>query len=258
MATVLYAIFEPSMDRVTLSTAGHLPPIVASPSDGAALIQMPVDLPVGVSVGPPRRSTVIDLPLGGLLFLYTDGLVERRGRSLDVGLELLSEAVTLDEVETVCTTVLGRLVGSDHVADDVAMLVARRLPTEQVVPLDVVLPAAPRSLSEVRAAMRRWLNAADAPPEVTADLLVATSEACSNVVEHAYGPGGGTVTVHAGLEGGEVIVIVRDNGQWRSARGEGRGRGTTLMRQCCDDVDVSAGVAGTTVTLRRRLERGAV
>ena len=138
------------------------------------------------------------------------------------------------------------------------MLVARRLPTEQVVPLDVVLPAAPRSLGEVRSAMRRWLNAAHAPPEVTADLLVATGEACSNVVEHAYGPGGGTVTVRAGLEGGEVIVIVRDDGQWRSARGEGRGRGTTLMRQCCDEVDVATGVAGTTVTLRRRLERGTV
>jgi serine phosphatase RsbU (regulator of sigma subunit)/anti-sigma regulatory factor (Ser/Thr protein kinase) len=253
MATVLYAIFEPSMDRLSLSTAGHLPPIVATPEHGATLVQVPVDLPVGVSVGPPRRTTVIDLPLGGLLFLYTDGLVERRKRSLDVGLELLTGAVTVDDAESVCTTVLGRLVGSEHVADDVAMLVARRLPTERVVPLDVVLPATPKALGEVRSALRRWLNAAEAPPEVTADLLVATSEACSNVVEHAYGPGGGTVSVQAALEGTVATVTVRDNGQWRSARGEGRGRGTTLMRQCCDEVDVTTGVAGTTVTLRRRL-----
>jgi anti-sigma regulatory factor (Ser/Thr protein kinase) len=250
---VLYAIFEPSMDRVTLSSAGHLPPIVATPEHGATLVQVPVDLPVGVSVGPPRRTTVIDLPLGGLLFLYTDGLVERRKRSLDVGLELLTGAVTVDDAESVCTTVLGRLVGSEHVADDVAMLVARRLPTERVVPLDVVLPATPKALGEVRSALRRWLGAAEAPPEVTADLLVATGEACSNVVEHAYGPGGGTVSVRAALEGTLATVTVRDNGQWRSARGEGRGRGTTLMRQCCDEVDVTTGVAGTTVTLRRRL-----
>ncbi|NMO91308.1 SpoIIE family protein phosphatase [Actinomycetospora sp. TBRC 11914] len=257
MATVLYAVFEPSMERLALSTAGHLPPVVASPSDHAALLEVPVDLPVGVSVGPPRRTTVVDLPPGGLLFLYTDGLVERRRRSLDVGLDLLTDAVTVDEVETVCSTVLGRLVGSEHVTDDVAMLVARRLPGERVVPLDVVLPAVPRSLAEVRSALRRWLVAAEAPADATADLLVACGEACSNVVEHAYGPGGGTVAVRAVLEGGEVTATVRDNGQWRSARGEGRGRGTTLMRQCCDDVDVTTGVAGTTVTLRRRLVREA-
>jgi anti-sigma regulatory factor (Ser/Thr protein kinase) len=256
MATVLYAIFEPSMDRVALSTAGHLPPIVASPDAGTALVQVPVDLPVGVSVGPPRRTTIIDLPLGAMLFLYTDGLIERRERSLDVGLELLTDAVRLDEAETVCTTVLGRLVGSEHVADDVAMLVARRLPTERVVPLDVVLPAAPRSLGELRSALRRWLGATEAPADAVADLLVASSEACSNAVEHAYGPGGGTVAIHAVLEGDDVTVTVRDHGLWRSARGEGRGRGTTLMRQCCDEVDVTTGVAGTTVTLRRSLSRG--
>jgi anti-sigma regulatory factor (Ser/Thr protein kinase) len=53
------------------------------------------------------------------------------------------------------------------------------------------------------------------------------------------------------------MVTVRDDGHWRSARGQDRGRGTTLMRQCCDHVDVTTGVGGTTVTLRRRLAREA-
>jgi anti-sigma regulatory factor (Ser/Thr protein kinase) len=257
MATVLYAVLEPSAERVTLSTAGHLPPVVSAPGAPASLLQVPVDLPVGVAAGPPRRTVVVDLPPGGLLFLYTDGLVERRRRSLDVGLDLLTDAVALDHVETVCTTVLGRLVGSEHVPDDVAMLVVRRLPTERVGPLDVVLPAVPRSLGELRSALRRWLVAAQAPPDAVADVLVASGEACSNVVEHAYGPRGGTVSLRAVLEGGEVMVTVRDDGHWRSARGQDRGRGTTLMRQCCDHVDVTTGVGGTTVTLRRRLAREA-
>lgn len=255
MATVLYAIFESSMDRISLSTAGHLPPIVASPGEDAALVAVPVDLPVGVSVGPPRRTTVIDLPPGGLVFLYTDGLVERRGHLLDEGLEQLTDAVTLDDVETVCTRVLGRLIGGEPAVDDVAMLVARRLPAEGVVPLDVVLSATPRALAEVRSTLRRWLISTAASPDATADLLVAVGEACSNVVEHAYGPAGGTVHVHAELEGDAVAVTVRDSGQWRSARGQGRGRGTTLMRQCTDDVQVTSGAAGTTVTLRRDLAR---
>src|SRR3954447_2628707 len=42
MATVLYAIFEPSLERLSLSTAGHLPPVVARPGEPAMLINVPV------------------------------------------------------------------------------------------------------------------------------------------------------------------------------------------------------------------------
>jgi anti-sigma regulatory factor (Ser/Thr protein kinase) len=238
-----------------LSTAGHLPPVLALPGERAALVQMPVDLPVGVSVGPPRRTTSIELPPGGLIFLYTDGLVERRRRSLDVGLDMLADAVTHDEVESVCNAVMGRLVGDVPVGDDVAMLVARRLDHPGVVPLHLVLPASPRSLADVRAAMRRWLRAAGASPQASADLLVAVGEASSNVVEHAYGPAGGTLTLHAQLEGAEALVTVRDTGHWRSARGRNRGRGTTLMQQCTDTLDITSGAAGTTVVFRRHLTR---
>jgi anti-sigma regulatory factor (Ser/Thr protein kinase) len=253
MATVLYAIVEPSLDRVALSSAGHLPPIMVRPGEPAALVNLPIDLPVGVSVGPPRRTTVIDIPAEALLFLYTDGLVERRGQSLDVGLDLLCQAVHTDDADAVCASVLHQMIGPDEVGDDVAMLVARRRATSAVVPLNVVVPALPRTLADIRATVRRWLNAVGAPAQVAADILVAVGEACSNVVEHAYGPAGGTVSVQMELVGATVVTTVRDNGHWRAARGEGRGRGTAMMRACSDDVDVTAGVGGTTVTLRRRL-----
>ena len=254
MATVLYAIFEPSLDRVSLSTAGHLPPIMGRPGERSALINVPVDLPVGVSVGPPRRTTVIDLPPEALFFLYTDGLVERRGQSLDTGLELLCDAVRPGaDSDAVCTAVLHQMIGPTAVGDDVAMLVARRLEGPAVVPLNIVVPAVPRTLSDVRATVRRWLHAVDAPPDVAADVLVAVGEACANVVEHAYGPGGGTLTVQMELDGPTVVTNVRDNGRWRPARGEDRGRGTSLIRACSDHMDVIAGVGGTTVTFRRHL-----
>jgi len=51
------------------------------------------------------------------------------------------------------------------------------------------------------------------------------------------------------------VVTVRDTGHWRSARGHDRGRGTTLIQQCTDDLDVVTGPAGTTVTFRRDLSR---
>lgn len=254
MATVLYAIVEPSLETLTLSTAGHLPPVMARSGHPTALINVPVDLPVGVSVGPPRRTTTIELPPRSTLFLYTDGLVERRGQSLDVGLDALCEVVDADtDPEAVCGTVMHRLVGGDPVHDDVAMLVIRRGATPTVVPLNIVVPAVPRVLADVRASVRRWLRAAGATGDDMADILVAAGEAASNVIEHAYGPAGGTLTLQMEREGGSVVTTVRDNGRWRSARGHNRGRGTTLIRQCSDEMDVVAGAGGTTVTFRRHI-----
>jgi serine phosphatase RsbU (regulator of sigma subunit)/anti-sigma regulatory factor (Ser/Thr protein kinase) len=253
MATVLYAIVEPSLDRLALSTAGHLPPVMARPGEPAILVNVPVDLPVGVSIGPPRRTTVIDLPSDALLFLYTDGLVERRGSSLDQGLDALCDAVAVADAEAVCAQVLQRLVGGTAVGDDVAMLVARRLGVPAVVPLNIVVPAVPRVLGDVRSSVRRWLTAAGATADDAADLLVAVGEACSNVVEHAYGPAGGTLSLQMDLEDGAVVAVVRDNGRWRSARGHNRGRGTSLIQRCTDHMDVVAGPGGTTVTFRRHV-----
>jgi anti-sigma regulatory factor (Ser/Thr protein kinase)/putative methionine-R-sulfoxide reductase with GAF domain len=253
MATVLYAIVEPSLDRVSLSTAGHLPPVLAQPGEPAALLNVPVDLPVGVSVGPPRRTTVIDLPSGSLLFLYTDGLVERRGKSLDTGLDALCAAVGIAEGDAVCAEVLHHLVGATAVGDDVAMLVIRRLGTLNVVPLNIVVPAVPRTLADIRSSVRRWLGAVGASPEDAADILVAVGEACSNVIEHAYGPAGGTLSLQMELQDDAVVTVVRDNGRWRSARGHNRGRGTALIQRCSDHMDVVAGAAGTTVTFTRHL-----
>jgi Histidine kinase-like ATPase domain len=65
------------------------------------------------------------------------------------------------------------------------------------------------------------------------DLLVAVGEACTNAVEHAYGPDGGTVTVHMELQLPDVLATVRDTGRWRPPRGENRenrGRGGLFMR----------------------------
>lgn len=258
MATVLYAIVEPSLETISLSTAGHLPPVVARSGGTANLVNVPVDLPVGVSVGPPRRTTTIEMPPQSLLFLYTDGLVERRGRPLDVGLDALCEVVDADsESDALCARVLHRMIGADVVHDDVAMLVMRRGVTPAIVPLNIVLPAVPRVLADIRSSVRRWLGAAGATGDDMADILVAVGEACSNVVEHAYGPAGGTLTLQMEREGGSVVTTVRDNGRWRSARGHNRGRGTSLIRQCSDDMDVIAGAGGTTVTFRRHLTGGA-
>src|SRR5436305_5906503 len=89
MATVLVAMFEPSLDRLHLSSAGHPPPVLAVSGQPAALLDVPSDHPVGVPGGLRRRTMTIHLPPGALLCFYTDGLVERRDASLDLSLERL-------------------------------------------------------------------------------------------------------------------------------------------------------------------------
>jgi serine phosphatase RsbU (regulator of sigma subunit) len=109
MATVVLAMFEPSLERLHLSSAGHPPPVLALPDHPAALLDMPSDPPIGVRGGLRRRATTITLPPGALLCFYTDGLVERRGSSLDAGLERLCASVMADPVDSVCAKVMAQL-----------------------------------------------------------------------------------------------------------------------------------------------------
>jgi len=253
MATVLLAMFEPSFGRLHLSSAGHPPPVLALPGQPAVLLDVPSDHPVGVPGGLRRRATTINVPPGALLCFYTDGLVESRNTSLNVGLDRLCGSVVAGPVDSVCAEIMARLVGDDPAGDDVAILVLRLQDSGEIGPLDLVVPALPWSLRDIRFAVRRWLSAVGAAPRTVADLLVAVGEASTNAVEHAYGPGGGTVSVHLELQMPDVLATVRDTGRWRPPRGENRGRGTTFMRNCSDDLRIDHGPTGTNVVIRRRL-----
>ena len=57
---------------------------------------------------------------------YTDGLIERRGESLDVGFERLREAVSPGAPDRVAHEIMRRLIGSSVPGDDIALVVARR------------------------------------------------------------------------------------------------------------------------------------
>jgi anti-sigma regulatory factor (Ser/Thr protein kinase)/putative methionine-R-sulfoxide reductase with GAF domain len=253
MATVLLAIFEPSLDRLHLSSAGHPPPLLAEPGQLAALLKVPSDHPVGVPGELRRRTMTITLPPGALLCFYTNGLVERRGSSLDADLKLLCASVVAGPVDSVCARIITQFVGHDPSRDDAALLAVRRQDSGEIGPFELAKPALPRSLKDIRRAARRWLSAVGAAPRTVADLLIAVGEACTNVVKHAYGPEGGTVTVHMELQLPDVLAIVRDTGCWRSSRSADPGRGTRLMRNLSDDLRIDHGPIGTTVVIRRHL-----
>jgi phosphoserine phosphatase RsbU/P len=127
MATVLCAVVSPRHDRVVLSCAGHPPPVSITPGAPAELVELPPDLPLGIGPARPRHTTVLPIEPGHGLLLYTDGLIERRGVSLDVGLDRLCATVQPGPADAVCGKVMFELLGADQAADDVALLVLVRL-----------------------------------------------------------------------------------------------------------------------------------
>ncbi|HEX7306646.1 GAF domain-containing SpoIIE family protein phosphatase [Lentzea sp.] len=127
MATVAYAIIDTATHRMTLAVAGHLPPVFAVPGAETAFVPVPIGPPIGFDLGTTgRRSTGVDVPPGTLVALYTDGLVERRGQDLDVGLELLRRTVSPMGPEEACGRIMATMVGDRQATDDIALVAIRR------------------------------------------------------------------------------------------------------------------------------------
>jgi serine phosphatase RsbU (regulator of sigma subunit) len=139
MATVLYGVYAPGTGEFTASSAGHLPPVLAAPGGQPALLSLRPDPPIGTADDPQRRSTTAFIPPGAFLCCFTDGLVERRDRSIDHGIDEL--AAVLDEqitagtgrsgtaespAEDACAAVMRALVGNAPARDDIAVLMLSR------------------------------------------------------------------------------------------------------------------------------------
>jgi sigma-B regulation protein RsbU (phosphoserine phosphatase) len=125
MATVSYAVLDPDSGQLRVSSAGHLPPVIAAPGQRGAVAQIAVDPPIGVADARRRQVTTLALAPGAVLCLFTDGLVERRDEPIDEGITRLCRAVTPGPPEDVCVSIMRALVGSQYPGDDVALLVLR-------------------------------------------------------------------------------------------------------------------------------------
>ncbi len=130
MATVSYAMLDPDSGQLRVSSAGHFPPVIATPGQRGAVAQIAVDPPIGVADPRRRQVTTLALAPGAVLCLFTDGLVERRDEPIDDGITLLCEAVTPGPPEGVCASVMQALVGSQYPGDDIALLVSRWMRNE--------------------------------------------------------------------------------------------------------------------------------
>ncbi len=86
-ATMAVAIFDPVSGALSYGLAGHPPALLRRARDGKVVRLLDADGPV---MGPIRDATYtageVRLEPGDILLLYTDGLVERRGRDIETGI----------------------------------------------------------------------------------------------------------------------------------------------------------------------------
>ena len=257
MATLLVLLYDAQREMLRFASAGHPPPLVQRPDRAPEYLPGARGAPLCATDRSDYPEMEAPLPTGSLLLLYTDGLIERRRESLDVGLDRLAAVVATgpEKMEELADHVLAELIGEDAPGDDVALLAARALGA--TAGLDLRLPARPRELGVLRHRLREWLAGLGAAPTETGEITLAVNEAAANAVEHAYGLADADFAVEARTDDGCVVVRISDAGRWRDPPAHDRGRGLDLMRGLMDQADVEAGPHGTTVVLRRRL-RGEV
>jgi PAS domain S-box-containing protein len=174
------------------SRAGHLPPVLVR--DGAVRQLTGGSGPlIGFGDG-PRAAGHEDLQAGDVLVLYTDGLVERRDRTLREGVAALVDAcgeVTAADAAGIGEELLSRL--ADAPEDDVAVVVVR-LPTPGAGTSGGagdprrrrwLLPSEPASIAKARHAVLRTCQAWGLTDVASAELVV--SELMANAVLHGWG-----------------------------------------------------------------------
>ncbi len=231
-ATCVYAIYDAVSGNCELASAGHLPPLLVRPDGTNELLDVMPAPPLGVGTG-LIQSRTLGIEDGSLLVLYTDGLVEKRGRDIDEGLGRLREIFgpgSADQpLEDLCRATLAGVYADEH-RDDIAVLMARlrRISSDHVVSwtLPSELTSASRARSLIRRPLRRW-DLLELLP--TAELLV--SELVTNAVRYAQGKIGLRLILEAGL----VCEVMDESAALPRLRhpddSDERGRGLQVVSQ---------------------------
>lgn len=117
------------------------------------------------------------------------------------------------------------------------------------------LPATPSGIRQLRLAVDRIAAEAGMGAR-SQDIQIAISEACGNVVVHAYPRGEGSMELVAVLDDQALRIVVTDHGTGftpgvRSRTSPGLGFGLPIIEQLADHVALrTAPAAGTTLTMR--------
>jgi serine phosphatase RsbU (regulator of sigma subunit)/anti-sigma regulatory factor (Ser/Thr protein kinase) len=257
MATTVCLTIDPYTCELAYASAGHMPALLFDGAGDSVWLDQQSAPPLGFAQAAAIHEARTTISAGSTVVAYTDGLVERRGTSIDSGIDHLESVVRTARLLTASAlagVVLEELMSRQGVEDDIALLIVRLV--EVPSRMEIEIPAHPAVLAGLRKRLRTWLELRGLEEEERADAVLAISEACNNAVEHAYGNGEGTIELLIEHHPESLQISVADHGAWRPARPRpNRGRGSLIMRSVMDKADVVHDDGGTRVTLEQRLTR---
>jgi serine phosphatase RsbU (regulator of sigma subunit)/anti-sigma regulatory factor (Ser/Thr protein kinase) len=221
-STCCIALYDPVSHQVSLSSAGHLPPVLVSPDGHASPLTVRPHPGLGTefALREPFGVFTFGTPPGSLLALYTDGLVEDPDASIDEGIGRLADAMSRvhpwDALQQAARSVVSTLAPA-HQRDDVTLLLARMIGYRKEDTATWRLPARADSPARARAQVSGLLRQWHAGDDTLNDVLLLVSELVTNAVRFATGP----ITVRLIRAGHGLLCEVGDtgNGRPRLSRG---------------------------------------
>ncbi|WP_213006161.1 ATP-binding SpoIIE family protein phosphatase [Paractinoplanes toevensis] len=250
--TVVYGVLDPADGTITMASAGHPPPVlrragVAGGPPTAELVKVPPGAPLGL--GGRWQTGQVRLEPGDSILMFSDGVVERRGRALNDGLDALvavAAGASSGDPRNLCALATTAVPGSTD--DDVAVLAV-----ERAVALSrsatMLVAAEPTGPSRVRQWMTTRLREWTVPEQVISSAILCTSELTTNALLHAGTP----AQVHIDLNAERLLVSVADTGTRGSVirahtdTMSSRGRGLGLIEELSDSWGTDPSVRGSTV-----------
>jgi PAS domain S-box-containing protein len=235
IVTCVYAVYDPGERSLTYANAGHLPPLLLLPGAGPRPL---------TSSGPPLGTGPhtlteerVELPVGALLTLYTDGLVEHRDRDLDAGIFAL--AALVGDIAGPLADVPDRLVARllpDGPDDDITLLLTRVVGEpgdEQSVIRHI--PSHERAVRDARRLVATTLRRWHAPQRVLDDLVLVVSELAANAVLHGRPP----IQLRLRRTPSHIVLELHDTAPYlprkqRPTPDDEHGRGLQLVSSLCD------------------------
>ncbi|WP_406100397.1 SpoIIE family protein phosphatase [Streptomyces sp. NBC_01013] len=186
-ATCLYAIYDAVSGRCSVARAGHPGPVLVRPDGTVDFPEIPAGLPLGIG-GMPFEAIELEVPEGSRLVMYTDGLIERRDRDIDDGLEQLRNALAGRDrtPEETCDDVLEALLPV-RPGDDVALLVARTRTLDASRRVQWQVDPDPAAVAGVRKQAIRWLTDRGLDEEGFVTELIL-SELVTNAIRYGSEP----------------------------------------------------------------------
>ncbi|MFI6457008.1 PP2C family protein-serine/threonine phosphatase [Streptosporangium amethystogenes] len=127
--TTVLSLIDCTNRTIAYSSAGHPPPALLHPDGAVDFLDQATDPPLGARPEhAPRPQAEIAFTEGATLVLYTDGLIERRGEDIDVGLARLADSLTRHQgadPETLADALLTDLIPPAGATDDTALVILR-------------------------------------------------------------------------------------------------------------------------------------